>query len=188
MPLGMDLGLGPGHIVLDGDPAPPPAPKNGPSSPYFSAHVYCGQTIVHLSSCWALVLLFHHGTATVASVVNEFDCREVITLSVHVCLQHVVVTQNVRRQPMLMKSSYTLRLKTTLYLAWSKGWSNKRKARPTTLLRRYLFIYLLCVLCCRPTCLVAVIHSGSPSFHQYEWYWSGLFPMRKYSLCLMSNI
>jgi len=24
MPLGMEVGLGPGHIVLDGDPAPPP--------------------------------------------------------------------------------------------------------------------------------------------------------------------
>jgi len=23
MPLGMELGLGPGHIMLDGDPAPP---------------------------------------------------------------------------------------------------------------------------------------------------------------------
>ena len=40
MPLGAEVGLGPGHIVLDGDPAPP---KNG-HSPYFSPHVYCGQT------------------------------------------------------------------------------------------------------------------------------------------------
>jgi len=41
MKLGMQEGLGPGHIVLDGDPAPPP-PKG--QSPKFSAHVYCGQT------------------------------------------------------------------------------------------------------------------------------------------------
>jgi len=41
MPLGMVVGLGPGHIVLDGDPAP--LPKKG-GSPQFSAHVYCGQT------------------------------------------------------------------------------------------------------------------------------------------------
>jgi len=34
-------GLGPGHIVLDRDPAP--LPKRG-QSPQFSAHVYCGQT------------------------------------------------------------------------------------------------------------------------------------------------
>ena len=41
MPLGMEADLGPGHIVLDGDPAPP---KKGHSFPHFSAHVYCGQT------------------------------------------------------------------------------------------------------------------------------------------------
>jgi len=42
MPLGLELGLGPGHIVLDGEPAPPP--KKGHSSPHFLAPVYCGQT------------------------------------------------------------------------------------------------------------------------------------------------
>jgi len=39
--LGMQVDLGPGHVVLDGDPAPS-APKG--HSPQFSAHVYCGQT------------------------------------------------------------------------------------------------------------------------------------------------
>ena len=94
MPLGTDVGLGPGHIVLDGDPARPkeaqppifgpcllwpnvwmdqdttsyegrpgpklhcvmgtqlPLPKSGLSPPpQFSAHVYCGQTVAHLSYC-----------------------------------------------------------------------------------------------------------------------------------------
>ena len=37
MPLGTEVGLGPGYTVLDGDTAPP---KRG----HFSAHVYCGQT------------------------------------------------------------------------------------------------------------------------------------------------
>jgi len=32
MPLDMDVGIGPGHIVLDGDPAPPPS-KRGPNLP-----------------------------------------------------------------------------------------------------------------------------------------------------------
>ena len=41
MKLGMQVGLGAGHIVLDGDPAPPP-PK-GHSPPPFSAHMCCGQ-------------------------------------------------------------------------------------------------------------------------------------------------
>jgi len=40
MKLGMQVGLGAGHIVLDGDPAPPP-PKG--HSPQFSAHICCGQ-------------------------------------------------------------------------------------------------------------------------------------------------
>jgi len=47
MPLGTEVGLGPGDIVLDRDPAP--AIKE--HSPHFSAHVYCGQTDAHLSYC-----------------------------------------------------------------------------------------------------------------------------------------
>jgi len=41
MPLSIEVGLGPGDFVLDGDPAPP----NGGRSPstQFSAHAYCGQ-------------------------------------------------------------------------------------------------------------------------------------------------
>jgi len=45
MLLGTEVGLGSGHIVLDGDPAPP----------QFSDDVFCGQTVAHLSYCWALV-------------------------------------------------------------------------------------------------------------------------------------
>ena len=39
----MEMGLGPGHIVLDGDTAPLPI-KGADLPPQFSAHVYCGQT------------------------------------------------------------------------------------------------------------------------------------------------
>jgi len=42
MALGMEVGLGLGHIALDGDPA---TPKGGTTS-QFSAHVCCGQTAV----------------------------------------------------------------------------------------------------------------------------------------------
>jgi len=42
MALGMQVGLGPGHIVLDGDPVP--LSKNGSEPPKFSAHFYYGQT------------------------------------------------------------------------------------------------------------------------------------------------
>jgi len=42
MKLGMPVGLIPGHIVLDGDPAPPP--NRGGGGPQLSAHVRRGQT------------------------------------------------------------------------------------------------------------------------------------------------
>ena len=41
MILGTEVGLGPGDIVLDGEPAP--SPKRG-HSPQFSARARCGQT------------------------------------------------------------------------------------------------------------------------------------------------
>jgi len=41
MKLGMEVGLGPGHSVLNGDPAPLP---KGSQPPTFLAHVSCGQT------------------------------------------------------------------------------------------------------------------------------------------------
>jgi len=41
MLLSMEVALSPGHIVLDGDPAP--LPKKGHSIPHFSADVHCGQ-------------------------------------------------------------------------------------------------------------------------------------------------
>ena len=41
MSLDMEVGLGRGDFVLDGDPAPPP-PK-GEQPPHFSAHICCGQ-------------------------------------------------------------------------------------------------------------------------------------------------
>jgi len=42
MTLGKEVGLGPGHIVLDGDPAR--LLHKGGRVPQFSAHFYCGQT------------------------------------------------------------------------------------------------------------------------------------------------
>jgi len=40
MKLGMQVGLGPGHIVLDGNPAPLPQRD---TVPHFSAHICCDQ-------------------------------------------------------------------------------------------------------------------------------------------------
>jgi len=50
-PLGMEIDLGPGHIVLDGDPS---YRERGTAAPLFSAHVYCGHgrpSQLLLSSC-----------------------------------------------------------------------------------------------------------------------------------------
>jgi len=49
VPLGMEIGLVPGHIVLDGDPA---SSQRKGHSPQFSAHVCCGQTAE-----WIMMLL-----------------------------------------------------------------------------------------------------------------------------------
>jgi len=40
MKRGMQIGFGPCHIALDGDPAPPPPKGNNPQ---FSTHICCGQ-------------------------------------------------------------------------------------------------------------------------------------------------
>jgi len=42
MPVGAEIGLVPGHIILDGDPAS--IPQKGQIITQFWAHVYCGQT------------------------------------------------------------------------------------------------------------------------------------------------
>ena len=44
MKFGKEVGLGPGHIKVNGDPAPHPKKTAGQPPPQFSAHVYCGQT------------------------------------------------------------------------------------------------------------------------------------------------
>ena len=42
MALGLEVGIGPGHIVLDGEPAS--LTQKGGRAPQFSAHFYCRQT------------------------------------------------------------------------------------------------------------------------------------------------
>jgi len=53
MRLGKQVGLGLGHIMLDGDPVGP----SSHSRPFpLSAHSYCGQTVARLSNCCAVIL------------------------------------------------------------------------------------------------------------------------------------
>ena len=54
MPLGSEVRLGSGDIVLDGGQVPPTLPPEKGHSPQFSAHVYCGHTVAHLSCCFML--------------------------------------------------------------------------------------------------------------------------------------
>jgi len=42
MPIGTEVNLGLGDVVLDGEATPPP--KRGTAPSYFRAYVYCGQT------------------------------------------------------------------------------------------------------------------------------------------------
>jgi len=48
MPLGTEADLGPGDTALDEENQ---LPRKGHSVPFFSAYVYCGQTVAHLSYC-----------------------------------------------------------------------------------------------------------------------------------------
>jgi len=54
MKLAMEVGLDLSDIMLDGDSAPLPLRGTAPAPTQFSAHVYCIQTVVHLSYCLAL--------------------------------------------------------------------------------------------------------------------------------------
>jgi len=66
MPHGRYITLDPGDIVLDGDPRPK---KPRHSSRQFSARVYCGETVTHLTHLLSIcsteseILSPHHSTA-----------------------------------------------------------------------------------------------------------------------------
>jgi len=77
-PLGMEVGLGPGDIVLMGTQSPP---QKGAQHSHFSARVYCSQTVANLSNCRArvkcMMLLLtkqHICTALHAHVQSEYWC------------------------------------------------------------------------------------------------------------------
>ena len=74
MPLGTKVGLSPGHIVLHGDPVPPP--KRGTASPQFSAHVSCCQTGAHLSY-WRALVRIHNPPMNVSVRLTRIACGAV---------------------------------------------------------------------------------------------------------------
>ena len=70
---GLQVGLGPGHIVLDGDPAPPP-PKG--HSPQFSAHICCGQMAEWIKMPLCMEVGLGHGDFALDGVEpTNLDCR-----------------------------------------------------------------------------------------------------------------
>jgi len=50
MPLGREVGLGPIHIVLDGDP--PPLPKKGAQPPFFGPFLLWPTSWMHQDATW----------------------------------------------------------------------------------------------------------------------------------------
>jgi len=55
MPLGTEVDLSLGHIVLGGTQLSSRKGHSSPPSLLFSADAYCGQMVAHLSYSWALV-------------------------------------------------------------------------------------------------------------------------------------
>jgi len=49
VPLGVEVGLNPGDIVLDGDPAPPQ--KGAQQPPPHTLFGHCSGTVAHLRNC-----------------------------------------------------------------------------------------------------------------------------------------
>jgi len=81
VPLCKEVDLGPGHIVLDGDPVGTQHPPTA-APPHFSAHAYCGQTVAHLSNCWALVVVGQQN----ADIADTLQLRNVAMATIFVFL------------------------------------------------------------------------------------------------------
>ena len=80
MPLGMGVGLGPSHIMLDGDPVP--FPKRN-AAPHFSADVYCGHTVAHLTCSTEVIGLQHVCVKSPVLVPNWITLIHLVTLKEH---------------------------------------------------------------------------------------------------------
>ena len=91
MPLGREIDVGPGGIVLE-LPAKAAQPR-----PQFSARVYCGQTVAHLSYCWALVIVLQLSTALCIVQVDSTTVESVNRYSVAELAQHQQRTEAARQ-------------------------------------------------------------------------------------------
>jgi len=74
MPLGTEVGLGPGNIVLDGAHLPPPKKVTRPQL-WAYVGLYCGQTVAHLSYCRALLIIIDESiTARIVNLDSGTAC------------------------------------------------------------------------------------------------------------------
>ena len=90
MPLGMELGLGPGDCVI-WEPAPLPKRDRSPS-PKFSAHVYWGQTVVWIKIILGMELGLSPGDFVLdRNPVRPLNLRPVFIIVIMISLEHCTV-------------------------------------------------------------------------------------------------
>jgi len=83
-PLGTEIGLGPGHIVLDGDPLTRSERGTTVPHPLFAAHAYCGHgrpSQLLLSSCFRLLRQLRTVSYYVSCWVNIFSSANYTRIS-----------------------------------------------------------------------------------------------------------
>ena len=73
MQLGTEVGLGPGHIVLDGDPAPLPK-EHSSLPPHFSAHFTLARSPISASAEHLLSMFMFFITS---ALLAKCDCNEI---------------------------------------------------------------------------------------------------------------
>jgi len=160
MPLGTEVGLGPGDIVLDGDPASPH--KKGAQQPlHFSVHVHCGQT-----AGWIKMPL---GTAVglgPGQIVSDGDSAP------HPSLDSSTATATFQPMPIVVKRldgarNHLVRRPRPMQhcVRWGPApASRKRPSSPHFLAHAYCGhmataeLYFICLLCNLDHCLTSIVY------------------------------
>jgi len=83
MKLGVQVGLGCRHIVLDGDPAPPP-PRG--TAPQFSAHICCGQMAAWIKNMLICFVMHPRSTSSECNIGSRPSDHYFRSVCLFVCL------------------------------------------------------------------------------------------------------
>ena len=89
MPLGMEVGLGPGDFVLHGDPAAPST--KGGAAPQFSAHVRCGQTAGWIKIALGTEVSLSPGDFVLDGDPAPLNFRPIFIIVIVISLEHCTV-------------------------------------------------------------------------------------------------